>query len=58
MTLQEYEMELEALEQESDVIAVFFGSLETYRLNMIGQALSDEIALRLEGKPLDHRNLH
>jgi hypothetical protein len=58
MTLQTYEKELEALDNEAHAIAPFVASLSTWRLHMIGQLINDELALRSEGKPMHKNELH
>ncbi|MGZ8230663.1 MAG: hypothetical protein ACXW2A_12140 [Burkholderiales bacterium] len=58
MTLQQYEKQLEALEQEADAIFLLFSSMPTWRLHMLGQVISDELVFRSEGKPQDRERLH
>jgi len=58
MTLQTLEIDLEALEQEADAIALFVAALDTCQLQMIGTAIRDELMLRYQGKPCDRNMLH
>jgi hypothetical protein len=58
MTLQQFQKQLETLEQEADVVFSFLSSMPTWRLHMLGQVLSDELAFRSQGKPCDKARLH
>jgi hypothetical protein len=58
MTLQQFQKQLETLDQEADAALLLFSSMATWRLHMLGQAISDELALRSEGKPFDKAQLH
>ena len=58
MTLQQQERELEALQRDADAVAVFVGSLDTARLQMIGMVIHDELVYRHEGKPSAKEELH
>jgi hypothetical protein len=58
MTLQQFESQLEALDQEADAIFTLFSSMPTWRLHMLGQVISDELTYRSEGKPFDRAELH
>jgi len=58
MTLQQYEREFEKLEEEADALAIYFASLQTSRLRLIGQVIDGELSLRCEGKPVDRSKLH
>jgi hypothetical protein len=51
MTLQQFQKQLETLEQEADAVFLLFSSMPTWRLHMLGQVISDELAYRSEGKP-------
>jgi hypothetical protein len=58
MTLQQFHEQLETLEQEADAVFSLVSSLATWRLHMLGQIISDELAFRSEGKPFDRARLH
>jgi len=58
MTLQQFQQQLETLEQEADAVFSFLSSMPTWRLHMLGQVLSDELAFRSQGKPCDKARLH
>ena len=58
MTLQQQQVHLEVLDQESDAVAAFVAALDTSRLCMIGNVINDELALRFEGKPVEKHKLH
>jgi hypothetical protein len=58
MTLREFHKQLETLDQEADAMFLLFSSMPTWRLHMFGQAVSDELAFRNEGKPFDRAELH
>jgi hypothetical protein len=58
MSLQTMERDLEALEQEADAIALFVAALDTSQLQLIGQAVREELVLRYQGKPRDKDMLH
>jgi hypothetical protein len=58
MTLQQFQKQLETLEQEADAVFALFSSMPTWRLHMLGQAIGDELAFRSEGKPCDRAQLH
>jgi hypothetical protein len=58
MTLQQCERQLEKLEEEADALAIFFASLGTSHLRLIGRIIDDELSLRCEGKPVDRSKLH
>ena len=58
MTLQTMERDLEALEQEADAVALFVAALDTSQLQLIGNAIREELVLRYQGKPCDRNMLH
>jgi hypothetical protein len=58
MTPQQFEKQLETLEQEADAVVSLFSSMPTWRLHMLNQIVGDELALRSEGKPSDRTRLH
>jgi hypothetical protein len=58
MTLQQYEKELEALEQDADAIYLLMSSMPAWRLHMLAQVIHDELEFRSEGKPLGKTQLH
>lgn len=58
MTPQQFQKQLETLEQEADEIVSLFSSMPTWRLHMLNQIVSDELTLRSEGKPCDRMRLH
>ncbi len=58
MTPQQFQKQLETLEQEADAVVSLFSSMPTWRLHMLNQIVSDELALRSEGKPSDRTRLH
>jgi hypothetical protein len=58
MTLQQFEQQLETLDQEADAIVAVVSSMPTWRLHMLGQVVGDELAHRVEGKPCDPARLH
>lgn len=58
MNAAQQERELEALEREADDIAAFVGSLDSWRLQIIGTAVHEELALRCQGKPAESNMLH
>jgi hypothetical protein len=58
MTPLQHESPYDALEQESDELAVVISSLPTSRLCVIGDLINDELALRWQGKPADRNRLH
>jgi hypothetical protein len=58
MTLDQQQRELETLDRDADDIAAFVAGLDTWRLQMIGTVINDELSLRHEGKPCDRARLH
>jgi hypothetical protein len=58
MTLQQYEKELEALEQDADAIYLWMSAMPAWRLHLLAQIMHDELALRSEGKPAHTGQLH
>ena len=58
MTLDQQQRELETLDRDADDIAAFVAGLDTWRLQMIGAVINDELSLRHEGKPCDRSRLH
>jgi hypothetical protein len=58
MTLQQFEKQLETLDQEADAIVALISAMPTWRLHMLGQVVGDELAYRSEGKPCDRTQLH
>jgi hypothetical protein len=58
MTLQQFQKQLETLEQEADAVFSFLSSMPTWRLHMLGQVISDELTFRSQGKPCDKARLH
>jgi hypothetical protein len=58
MTLEQQEREWRSLEQDTDTIAVFVSSLDTLRLKIMSTAITEELSLRLQGKPCDRARLH
>jgi hypothetical protein len=58
MTLQQFEKQLDTLDQEADALFALFSSMPTWRLHMLGQVIGDELAYRSEGKPWDHAQFH
>ena len=58
MTLQQLHKQLETLEQEADAVFSVVSAMPTWRLHMLGQVISDELAFRSEGKPFDKARLH
>jgi len=58
MTLQQLQKQLEKLEQEADAVFSFLSEMPTWRLHMLDQVISNELAFRSEGKPSDKACLH
>ena len=58
MTLQQFEKQLEDLDQEADAMVALLSSMPTWRLHMLDQVISDELAYRNEGKPCGRAQLH
>ena len=58
MTLQQFQKQLETLEQEADAVFSLLSSMPTWRLHMLDQVISDELAFRALGKPFDKAQLH
>jgi hypothetical protein len=58
MTLQQFQKQLETLEQEADAVVLLLSSMPTWRLHMLDQVVGDELAFRSEGKPFDKARLH
>jgi len=50
MTLQTLERELDTVEQEAEAIALFVAALDTYKLQMLGMAVREELVVRYQGK--------
>ena len=46
MTLQQFQKQLETLEQEADAVFSLLSSMPTWRLHMLDQVISDELAFR------------
>ena len=58
MTLEQQELHFDALDRDAEAIAAFVGSLDTLRLEIMGNAISEELSLRYQGKPQDKAGLH
>jgi hypothetical protein len=58
MTLEQQEREWQTLDQDADAIATFVSSLDTLRLQIMSNAISEELSLRSQGKPSDRTRLH
>jgi hypothetical protein len=58
MTLQQFQKQLEKLEQEADAVFSFLSEMPTWRLHMLDQVISNELAFRSEGKPFNKACLH
>ena len=58
MTLQQFQKQLEKLEQEADAVFSFLSEMPTWRLHMLDQVISNELAFRSEGKPFNKASLH
>jgi hypothetical protein len=58
MTLEQQEREWQSLEQDTDTIAAFVSSLDTLRLRIMSNAITEELSLRSQGKPCDSTRLH
>jgi hypothetical protein len=58
MTLEQQEREWQGLDQDADIIAAFVSSLDTLRLRLMSNAITEELSLRSQGKPCDRARLH
>jgi hypothetical protein len=58
MTLQQFQKQLETLEQEADAVFLLFSSMPTWRLHLLGRVIGDELAYRSEGKPCEKARVH
>jgi hypothetical protein len=58
MTIDRQDSSSEIVDEDVAAIATFVASLDTLRLQMIENAINEELILRCEGKPLDRAKLH
>ena len=58
MTLQERQIELEALDQDEENLAAIVAVMDTSRLKIVAEAIKMELIERYAGKPSDIFKLH